>query len=77
MNRNEALRVLGVSSRFTQEELKLTYKKLARKYHPDIAGAEYTKKFAQINEAYAELSKVGEVMSCKLTHKNIFDMERA
>lgn len=76
MTKNEALNVLGLGRKFTQEEAKLAYRKLARKYHPDIAGVQYNQKFAQINEAYELISKLGDEVGCILTHKNIFDVER-
>ena len=76
MTKNEALSVLGLSRKFTQEEAKMAYRKLARKYHPDIAGAVFNQKFAQINEAYDLISKLGDEVGCVLTHKNIFDVER-
>lgn len=77
MTQNEALEILGLSRKFTQDEAKNAYRKLARKYHPDIAGAQYNHKFAQINEAYDLISKLGDRVGCILTHKNIFDVERA
>lgn len=76
MTKNEALNVLGLSRKFTQEEAKLAYRKLARKYHPDIAGERFNQKFAQINEAYELISRLGDEVGCILTHKNIFDVER-
>ena len=36
MDKNEALSILGLSRKFTQEEAKANYRKLARKYHPDV-----------------------------------------
>ena len=47
---------LGVARRATEAEIKSAYRKLARKYHPDVnkeAGAE--EQFKQIGEAYAVL----------------------
>ena len=49
--------ILGVSRTATQEEIKTAFRKLARKYHPDVnkaAGAE--DKFKEINEANEVLS---------------------
>ena len=76
MTKNEALSILGLGRKFTQEEAKIAYRKLARKYHPDIAGAAFNQKFAQINEAYDLIFKLGDEVGCVLTHKNIFDVER-
>lgn len=77
MNRDEALNILGLSRKYTEEDLKQQYRRLARKYHPDIAGMSYTEKFAKINEAYETLSKLGPSVGCILTHINIFDVTRA
>lgn len=50
--------VLGVQRECTLDEIKLAYKKLARKYHPDVADdkADAEIRFREINEAYAVLS---------------------
>ena len=48
--------ILGVSEDCTLQELKSAYRKLARKWHPDIAGNTYITKFKEINEAYEILS---------------------
>ncbi len=48
---------LGVSESATPEEIKKAYRKLARKYHPDInKEAEAQEKFKEINAAYEVLS---------------------
>ncbi|BBA70839.1 DnaJ C-terminal domain-containing protein [Geobacter sulfurreducens] len=49
--------ILGVSKNATQEEVQRAYRKLARKYHPDINKAgDAEEKFKRINEAYEVLS---------------------
>ena len=49
--------ILGVDRNATQDEIKKAYRKLARKYHPDICKKpECEEKFKEINEAYQVLS---------------------
>jgi curved DNA-binding protein len=49
---------LGVSKNATEDEIKSAFRKLARKYHPDVAKDKKAaeEKFKQINEAYEVLS---------------------
>ena len=49
---------LGVSKTATDDEIKSAFRKLARKYHPDVAKDKKAaeEKFKQINEAYEVLS---------------------
>lgn len=50
--------ILGVDKKATSDEIKKAYRKLAKKYHPDIAGntKENVDKFKEISEAYEILS---------------------
>lgn len=51
-------KVLGIDKKASQEEIKKAYRKLARKYHPDLNpdDKEANKMFQQINEANEALS---------------------
>ncbi len=48
--------VMGVARDATQDEIKRTYRKLARKYHPDVSDESDTEEsFKELGEAYAVL----------------------
>jgi DnaJ-class molecular chaperone len=58
MSKSDFYEVLGVSRSASQDEIRKAYKKLARKFHPDVkpADPEAEKKFSEITEAYDVLS---------------------
>lgn len=48
--------ILGVPRKASQEEIQRAYRKLARKYHPDLnKGTSSEEKFKEVNEAYEVL----------------------
>lgn len=51
-------KILGIAEFETPENIKSAYRKLARKWHPDVAGntADVISRFKEINEAYETLS---------------------
>ena len=58
MEYKDYYKILGVSKSTDAEDLKKAYRKLARKYHPDVNPGDKTAeaKFKEINEAYEVLS---------------------
>lgn len=57
MEKRDYYTVLGVSKSSTDDEIKKAYRKLAKKYHPDVNKASDAEtKFKEINEAYEVLS---------------------
>ncbi len=56
-NKRDYYDVLGVDKNASQSEIKKAYRKLAKKYHPDVSDEENAKeKFQEASEAYEVLS---------------------
>ena len=74
---NEYLNILGLSPGADKKDIKAAYRKLAKKYHPDISkNKEAKSNFIKVTEAYKFLTEVGP----KPNHENInfnYDPQRA
>ena len=57
MNNTEFYERLGVSKDASQDEIKKAYRKMSKKYHPDInKAADAEQKYKEVQEAYETLS---------------------
>lgn len=61
-------RILGIESSATSEEIKSAYKRLARKYHPDLHpdDPKIEKLFSEIKEAYDVLGNLDKRLKYNL-----------
>ena len=62
MAKQDYYEMLGVGKQASDDELKKAYRKLAKKYHPDVkpGDAEAEAKFKELSEAYSVLSDAGK-----------------
>lgn len=51
MNYEKALLILELKPNYTQDELRKSYRRLSKKYHPDVQGGS-ERKFEHLKEAY-------------------------
>lgn len=70
MNHKDYYKTLGISKKAEPSEIKKAYRRLARKYHPDVSKeANAEEMFKQVNEAYETLGDTNK--------KRIYDQETA
>lgn len=77
MNLSKATSILGVTSNASPDQIKKAYRKLSKKYHPDMVGSGHSEKFKEIKEAYEYLSSSASGGGAVLyTHGSIFTVIR-
>jgi curved DNA-binding protein CbpA len=69
MTRNAEFKRLGLSPDASWEDVKRAFRKLARMYHPDVAGPGSARKFAEITEAYMNLKELTSPGAGKISNQ--------
>ena len=74
MNRREALKLLGLNSDYSADDLKKAYRKVCKVAHPDVGGnADY---FKSIVTAYELLKTKTKTRGMQITYENLFKIKR-
>lgn len=73
---NDCLKILNLNRNASIDEIKKAYRKLAKQYHPDIAGKEeyYVQKFREITKAYKTLLENIDKDKIKIEEDNKFSI---
>lgn len=58
MNWDSKYKTLGLTPEATWDDVKTAFRRLARTYHPDVAGPEGTERFTEITQAYMDLKDI-------------------
>lgn len=70
--------VLGVSSLDTIDDIKVQYRKLCKKYHPDVPNTGSSEKFIQVKKAWDMICNMQSSENGRMywSHKTLFTVER-
>ena len=72
MHYKDYYKIMGLSRETTQDEIKRAYRKLARKYHPDVSKEKDAEaKFKELGEAYEVLKDPEKRAAYDLDHLRI------
>jgi hypothetical protein len=73
VTRSTEFKILGLSQDASWEDVKHAFRRLARLYHPDIAGPDGAGKFAEITEAYMTLKEMSSGGAGKISRAQVSD----
>ena len=72
MQYKDYYKIMGLSRDAGQDEIKRAYRKLARKYHPDVSKEKDAEaKFKELGEAYEVLKEILRVAPRKLSSRSM------
>jgi curved DNA-binding protein CbpA len=77
VTRNAEFKTLGLSPDANWEDVKRAFRQLARTYHPDVAGPDGARKFAEITAAYMTLKELKSLGTGKISRPGYARPEEA
>lgn len=70
MNFDRALNILGITIDTSEQDVKKTYRRLVKKYHPDVSETGDSTKYKLVIEAYEKYTSTDKVKYKQQTQQN-------